>query len=646
MDPFWNYAKLLLRYRGLLALAMIFAFLSAGGLGAGLMGMKPILDKVLSDSPKDLPALAKDLNETIATSASWAPQIPQTWVDSLPSGQFTAVVWIVVGLGVLTMIGAACNFLHAYLSLTIISRTIANIRRQAFHHVLHLPLRTVVTAGPSDMISRIVYDSAALSIGFNALLSRVVAQVTKGAVAAAVAFWFNPILACIALVTAPIVYTIIRKLGKRIRRASKSALQGQSDLYHTANEVLGGLRVVKVHAAERAEAGRFHRINKNVVNQEFRVRTARALSSPLIETVALFILGGLSLIAIKAILNDHLDRANFLIVLGSLGVAGASLKPITGLINDMQQASAAALRLNELMGHKLEPGHDHRLPKLARHHNSIRFDQVALSYPNTTRPALQGVSLSIPFGSTVAFVGPNGSGKTTLLSLIPRLFEPDTGNVLIDNQNIRDFSARSIRRQIAVVTQETVLFRGSIRDNIAYGAENLGDAASADLRIRDAARRARAEEFILSKPEGYDTLLGEGGAGLSGGQRQRIAIARAILRDPAILILDEATSMIDAESEARISEAIGEFVSRRGGRATSMNGSASSAAEATNAVSGRTCLIVAHRLSTVLAADRIVVLNEGRIVDQGTHAELMTRCELYRTLAREQLIPPPESDAA
>ncbi len=657
MTHFWQYARLLLRYRALLVLAMVFATLSAGGLGAGLLGMKPVLDKVLGGvgapggapgvapgaGGKDLPALAADLNQSLARMGNWTPRIPDAWIAQLPTGAFTAVVWIVVGLGILTIVGAACNFLHAYLSLTIISRTIANIRRQAFRHVIHLPLRTVVSVGPSDLVSRIVYDSAALSIGFNALLSRVVAQVSKGFVAVLVAFWFQPILAGVALVAAPVVYTIIRKLGKRIRRASKSALQGQADLYHTANEVLSGLRVVKVHAAERAEAGRFHRINKAVVSQEFRVRTARALSSPLVETVALFILGGLSLVAIKAILNGHLDRAEFLIVLGSLGVAGASLKPITGLVNDMQQASAAAQRLSEITGYALETGHDARLARLPRHEREIEFRDVRLTYPNSARPAVDGVSLTIPFGSTIAFVGPNGSGKTSLLSLIPRLFDPDEpapgsgerGCVLVDGRNIREFSVRSVRRQIAVVTQDTVLFRGSIRDNIAYGAEGLGLTSGAlDERIRDAAKRARAEEFILAKPDGYDTMLGEGGSGLSGGQRQRIAIARAILREPAILILDEATSMIDAESEAQISEAISEFVGVAG----------AGAGEAR--AKGRTCLIVAHRLSTVLAADRIVVLDQGRIVDQGTHAELLGRCNLYRRLAREQLIDAPLPDAA
>lgn len=632
LKHFWTYARMMLRYRLTMAVALGCAMLSAGGLGAGILGIKPILDQVLGnpDARKGLPELAADLNATIAKQAPWLPRVPRAWIDGLPDGPFTAVFWIVVGLGVLTVIGATFNFLHAYLSLTVISRTIAEIRTLAFDRVIHLPMGTVLKVGPSDLISRIVYDSAALSVGLNALISRALAQASKGVVALFVALWFDWRLTLAALVAGPIVYTIIRKLGKRINRASRSALEGQASLYHAANEVLSGLRVVKVHTAEDRESARFDALSREVVRQEFKVRTARALSSPLVETVTLVVLGSLSLVAVKAILTNDLDATTFFIVLGSLGVAGASLKPLSGLANDMSQADAAAGRLSELLSHQVERGQSPGLPTIERHRRSIEFENVSASYAGAGKPAIDGVSLSIPFGQTYAFVGPNGSGKTTLLSLIPRLLECESGRVLIDGADVAGVSVRSLRSQMAVVTQETVLFKGTIRDNIAYGANLPADAAQADRVIRDAARRARAEDFILAKPGGYDHALGEGGSGLSGGQRQRLAIARAILRDPAVLILDEATSMIDAESEARIAEAISEFVAESHAKAEHADGSSGRG--------GRTCLIVAHRLSTVLAADQIVVMDQGRIVDRGTHANLLKRCDLYRTLAREQLM--------
>ncbi len=643
-DAFWPYAKRMLRYRWLVVPALVFAALSAGGMGAGLAALKPVIENLpRADDPSVKPKLLSDFANDINLSLwSWLPHIPQGVIEKLPNKPFDAVLWIVIGVGLLTIIGATCNFLHAYLSLTVISRTVANIRREAFHSVVHLPLKAVLKAGPSDLVSRIVYDTATLGQGFNALLSKSVAQVTKGVVMIGVAFYFNWKLALAAMVAAPVVGFIIRKLGKRIRRASRGALQSQAGLYQSANEVLSGLRVVKVYTTERTEEGRFHRTNKDVVAREFRVRTARALSSPLVETVTIFVLGALALVAVKAIMDGHLAKMDAMYVLGALGIAGASLKPLTGFMNDIQQASAAAVRLRELMGMEPEPGHDAKLPKLARHAKSIAFDGVSLTYPGAERPALNGISMTIEHGKTIAFVGPNGCGKTTLLSLIPRLFDPDAGRVVIDGQDVRGFGIRSLRGQIGVVTQETVLFRGSIRDNIAYGTSGVTEAG-----LKDAARRARAEEFILQKPEGYDFIVGEGGSGLSGGQRQRIAIARAILRDPAILILDEATSMIDSESEHKIAEAIAEFVGGGANRGVSAaSGSDSTLKTGQNGTHastrrGRTCLIVAHRLSTVIDADAIVVMDQGKIVDTGTHGELLGRCAIYQSLVANQMIATP-----
>jgi len=636
----------MLRYRGLLALAIFFAVLSAGGLGVGLLGLYPVLRNIFPSEPgvphQALPDLAQKVSDQLHAAIGLA--LPSSWIAALPDGRFDAVLWVVLALGVLTLFGAAANFLHAYFSLTIVSRTIAAVRRDAFHRAVHLPLRSVLSQGPSDLVSRIVYDSGNLGHGFTALLSKALAQITKGAAAVFVALYLNKWVAIASLLVAVPMAVLLRKLGKRIRRASKRALESQSGLYLSASESLGGLRVVKVHSSERFETGRFHRINKQVVFSELRVRTARALASPLIEVLALCILGGFSLVAAKAIIQGQLDSKTFLLVLASLGVAAGSMKPLVGLLNDIQQSAAAAGRLRQLLGSAAEPGHERTMARcptlggpdsggLSAMGSTIAFDHVSFTYPSAQESSLRDISLTIQHGETVAFVGPNGCGKTTLLSLLPRLFDPDTlpslagsvavgGRVLWAGRDIREYNVRSLRDRIGVVTQETILFRGSIAFNIGYGA-----AGVTDDRIREAARRARADEFILAKPGGYGYEVGESGSGLSGGQRQRIAIARAILRDPDVLILDEATSMIDAESEARIGEAISDFVGAKGG----------------NAGRARTCLIVAHRLSTVVAADRIVVMDQGRIVDQGKHDELLRRCDIYRGLVSNQLLRMPDA---
>ncbi len=609
MEAFWQFARRMLRYRATIVWAMVFAALSAGGLGLGLVSISPVLENILTPASRGLPDVAADYNDKVAGVAGWA-QIPQPWIDRLPQGRFTAVVALVSILGALTLLGGLANFLHAYLSLTVVYRTITNIRREAFHRVVRLPLKTVVSGGATDLVSRIANDTNQLSQGFSTLLSRTVAQATKGVAGLVAALILGPLLVLSALPVTVLLFIVIRRLGKRIRRASRGALRSQAGLYASTTEVLQGLRIVKVYTTERYEAGRFHRINKQFMQEMMRVRVARALASPLVEVLSIFAMGIISLIAAKAIIDRDLDPSNFVATLVALGAAGASLKPITGLINEIQASSAAAQRLQELMGAQPELGHDTRLPKLHRHAKSLEFDHVTFTYPGATRPALRDVTLKINHGERVAIVGPNGCGKTTLLALVPRLFDPDLGEnghpggrVMIDGCDIRDYSVRSVRRHVGVVTQETVIFHGTIAANVAYGAEG-----ATPERIEAAARKARAHEFISRLPKGYDTTVGEQGLTLSGGQRQRVAIARAILRDPAILILDEATSMIDGESEAKIAEAIAEFAHER------------------------TSLIVAHRLSTVLSADRIVVMNEGRIVDEGRHEELLQRCDVYRHL--------------
>ncbi|MCG3124175.1 MAG: Lipid A export ATP-binding/permease protein MsbA [Phycisphaerales bacterium] len=605
----------MLRYRSLVVWTIVTAFLAAGSLGVGLVAIAPILKSLLGEGgAEDLHTLAARANAGGGLNLYFTQvRIPEWVVDRLPDSQSASLALIMAGLFVLTVFGAFTTFMQQFLSLNIVNRTMTNIRREAFHKVLRRPLKEIVIGGPSDAIARIMQDSAALTGGFQALLSKFLPQLTKGVAAFLAAFVIDWRLAALSLVIGPLLFVIIRKLGKRIRRASKASLVSQSELYHAAAEALQGLRVVKVHSAERYEAGRFHRLNKAVLRENNRVRTARALASPLVEMLTVFAAGTIALIAANNIRVGSIEAEAVIQVFIALGAAGASLKPLTGFANDIQQSSAAAERLSELMRAAPESGHDHRLPKLPRHARSIEFRNVWLTYPGAEKPALRDVNFRIDHGRTVAFVGPNGCGKTTLLSLIPRLFDPDVvdgrrGLVLIDDQDISRFAVRSVRRQVGVVTQETVLFKGTIRSNIAYGAENVTE----ELMI-EAARKSRAHDFIEKLPQGYDTVVGEQGLTLSGGQRQRIAIARAILRDPAILVLDEATSMVDADSEAAINEAIGRF-----GRE-------------------RTCLIVAHRLSTVLGADVIVVMDQGQIVDSGRHEDLLERCPTYRLIAQRQM---------
>jgi ABC-type multidrug transport system fused ATPase/permease subunit len=350
-----------------------------------------------------------------------------------------------------------------------------------------------------------------------------------------------------------------------------------------------------------------------VFEEEMKARIVRALSSPSIELLVMIGLILMALVAIWYMDNQNLEGTVLVMIVGALGASASSFRTLATLNNTLQTSAAAADRIKEVMELPSEQTarQEHTNPNLyslERHRESVTFEDIVFTYPGCDAPTLKGLGLSVPVGSVCAIVGGNGSGKSTLLGLIPRLYEPDSGRVLIDGRDIKDATLRSLRRQMAVVTQDTVLFDGSIADNIIYGTRH-----ATQEQMIEAARHAHAHEFIEQMPDGYATEIGERGARLSGGQRQRLAIARAILRDPAILILDEATSQIDADSEAKINEALEGFMANR------------------------TTFVIAHRLSTVVNADMIVVMNEGEIDSIGKHAELLESSEVYRTLCRTQM---------
>ena len=602
MTHFKYFAKQMLRWRARFIFAIALAIFSAMGLGVGLLSLGPVLSLVLNpESGQALPGLAIAFNaeEHMLTIPDWL-------IAQLPADRFDGVVFILIGVACLTIIGGAASFFHAYLSGWIAVHTVAQVREQAFSHVLGLELGRVLQSGASEFVSRIVRDAEALQVGLTVLMGKSIAHLSKGIVAFVVACIFDVRLVVIALLVFPVLGFILQKIGRRIRKASKTSLVVQQELLRISTESVQGLRAVKVNTAEQSIEKTFSEKNKLLIKAEMKVRIARALMSPLMENLAIIVLGILASIAAKSIIDGILDFDRFLLAIGSLAVAGGSLRPLSGMVARIQASEAPAERLQEIFTMPLEDELE-REP-LKKHSKSIVFEGITFSYENSSEPSINNVSLSIEHGECVAVVGPNGSGKTTLLSMLPRLLTPQVGTIKIDGVDISKVDLHSLRSQIGVVTQETVLFRGTIAENIRFGT----DATLEQLEM--AATRAHASEFIEAMQGKYDADVYESGTSLSGGQRQRLAIARAMLRDPAILILDEATSQIDTESEAMINDTLEHF------RET------------------RTVLIIAHRLSTVQMADRIIVLDKGSLVDTGTHDDLLERCEIYTRLAQTQLI--------
>jgi ABC-type multidrug transport system fused ATPase/permease subunit len=597
MHAFWHFAARLLKHKARLATAMGLALVSASGLGAGLLALAPVLEFLLRKN--------QSLGQWIAQNAPW---VPPEFTEHLPKDAFGGVVVVFVGLLVMTAIGAAANFGHQYLALTLCVRTVTEIRHDVFKHAVNLPLGTVLQRGASDLVSRTVRDSAELQRGLVALTGKTVAQITKGGAAFLAAVWFDWRITLVALVAVPVLAIPLRKFGKRIRKGVRGSLRAQADLLRVSNESMQGMRAVKSATAEAEAIRRFDAVNTIVLREEMRVRFAQSMSSPIVESIAIVAICVLALIAARQIIDGKLAFDTFVLSLGALAAAGGSLKPIAGFVNDIQAASAPAERLEEIMKVAREDAGERRKQPLPPHTREIRFEGVSFRYAGADVDALQDVNLVIQHGERVAFVGGNGCGKTTLLSMLSRLFVPTKGRVLVDGADIAQHGLKSVRAQVGVVTQDAFLIRGSITENIRFGHDTPSDEA-----VRLAARRAYAESFIDRLPDGFATVVAEGGTSLSGGQRQRLAIARAVLRDPRILILDEATSQVDAESEDLINTAIAEFGA------------------------GRTTLVIAHRLSTVLAADRIVVMDAGCIVATGRHEELLASCASYQRIARTQL---------
>jgi ABC-type multidrug transport system fused ATPase/permease subunit len=366
--------------------------------------------------------------------------------------------------------------------------------------------------------------------------------------------------------------------------------------------------VVKVYNQQSYEKNIFEQINLKLLKQLLKISRVDAATMPVLEVLGMAAGSVALLVGASWVAQKRLEGPEFLVLLILLGTAAEAVRKTSDIWNKIQEANAAAERVFAIVNEPLEPENSQAV-ELLPVKNHIEFRDVVFSYPGSDRPVLNRVNLTVKAGHNVALVGPNGSGKTTLANLIPRFYNPDEGRILIDGRDIRDVSLYSLRNQIGMVTQNVVTFNDTIAANIAYGRSQ-----ATKEQIIDAAKRAYAHEFIISMPDGYDTVIGEQGSGLSGGQLQRIVIARAILKNPSILIFDEATSQVDAESEAKIHRAIEEMMAER------------------------TCIIIAHRFSTVISADVIVVMDKGQILAQGRHEELIKSCLLYQSLYETQLM--------
>jgi subfamily B ATP-binding cassette protein MsbA len=567
MRLFFRLLRYLMRYRARLGAAFVCSALVAGMTGAYAWLVRPVLDDIF---------IKKD---------EWMLMV-------LP-------IAIIVVAGLKGLFNYGQNYLMNYVG----NQAVADVRQELFLQFMRLPVRFHDANTTGRLMSRIANDVSLMANAVAGVLKDLFQQGLTFLAMLGVIFYQNWKLAAASAVVIPLsTYTMVR-MGQRLRKLATSGQEKVADMNSLLQETLAGIRVVKAFGREEAEAGRFWDSNKAYLRTLMKSIQVSSLAASHMEVIGVVGVAAIIWYGGYLVIHEVMTPGAFFSFLTAMFMAYTPIRRLSGANNTIQQALSAAERVFEVMDLQTEQALDKGRKELPPVSRSLEFRSVTFRYEGSDRPALTGVTLTVEAGTVLALVGSSGSGKTTLVSLVPRFYDPTEGAVLIDGQDIREYTLTSLRRQIGIVSQETVLFDESVRNNIAYGR-----AGATDDEVIEAAKQAYAHDFIQRLPEGYETLIGENGVKLSGGERQRLAIARAILRDPPILILDEATSSLDSESERIVQLALA------------------------NLMRHRTTLVIAHRLSTVQSADRIVVMAHGRVVETGTHGELLQRGGLYQRL--------------
>ena len=559
-------------YRGRLAWAVVGMIVYAVG-SAGLAWLiKPIFDSVL---PKQ---------EQLAMTA-----------------------WAIIGVYLLKGIG---SYVSSYLMTDVGQRVVMDVRNDLYQHILGQSAGFFAHGATGRLLSRINNDVGQVQQAVSETVSDLARETLALVGYAALLFYYDARLTILCLVGAPlIIYPLIR-LGQRVRRTTKRSQEALETLSHLSAEAFTGHRIVKAFGTEAYEAQKFNRAGYYLFRTNMKVTAALSSLPPMMELIGGFGIAAALWYGSQQIQTGRLTQGQFASFIGALFLMYAPLKKLSRVNANLQQAVASSERIFEILDTHTEVAELPDAPDLPPFRDSIEFREVGFGYEDSASKILRSVSMSVRAGEMVAIVGRSGAGKTTLVNLLPRFYDVTSGGIVIDGKDIRHVSLASLRRQIGIVTQDTVLFDDTVANNIAYGSP-----AASRADVEAAARAANAHEFIAGLADGYDTTIGERGQRLSGGQRQRLAIARALLKNAPILVLDEATSALDTESELLVQEALA------------------------NLMMNRTSFVIAHRLSTIRRADAIIVLERGKIVEVGKHDELVTRPGgVYAALYQLQLL--------
>jgi ATP-binding cassette, subfamily B, bacterial MsbA len=527
-----------------------------------------------------------------AAGAALVSQMKPIFDEALPTGENVGRISLVI-LGLYVAKGV-CSYLSTTLVADAGQHAVTDLRNRLYEHILKQSFAFLGRSTTGSLMSHITTDVERIQAAVSELAGDLLKEGLTILGLLAVLFYMDWRLALLSLVGMPLAFHPLLRLGQRLRASNETSLRRWKDISEILQETISGFRVVKAFGMEGFEIGRFRRAAARLLSVNMRITRTTAVLPPLMEGV-----GGLALVGALwygswAITNGHITTGAFVAFLTALFAMYTPIKRLSRVNATLQAALAAGHRVLEVLNRHDELPESPHAAVLPRMRQGIEYRRVGFRYSDAHGTILRNVSFTARSGEVVAIVGTSGSGKTTLVNLLPRFYDVSEGEILIDGVDVRQATLVSLRGQIGLVTQETVLFNDTVRANIAYGMDDVDEA-----RVESAARAAFAHDFILDLPRRYDTVIGERGSRLSGGQKQRIAIARAILKDPPILILDEATSSLDAESERLVQGALA------------------------NLMRGRTTLVIAHRLTTVRDADRIVVLEGGEVREEGRHEDLL-----------------------